>query len=227
MRRPNATVLTSCCLFAALALPHSAAADQITITGGFMQMQMPQGQLSLVGERGFSLEARPLPVNGYWEPWAICSGECGPGMTVSLAAGWSASAVSGQLTFEGRTFNDLGGGDEFAPQATVLFDGSFVTPPLAPTAVLTAPFVFSGSFIMPAPGVSSIPTHTLTGAGTAIISLREWDSAFWNVDAVRYEFAAPQPVPEPATMFLVGFGALMMARRLKRARVAFARGNPR
>jgi hypothetical protein len=110
MRRPNATVLTSCCLFAALALPRSAAADQITITGGFMQMQMPQGQLSLVGERGFSLEARPLPVNGFWKPWEICSGECGPGMTVSLAGGWSTSAVSGQLTFEGRTYDDLGGG---------------------------------------------------------------------------------------------------------------------
>lgn len=212
MRRANATLLTPCCLFAALALPRSAAADQITITGGFMQMQMPQGQLSLVGERGFSLEARPLPVNGYWKPWEICSGECGPGMTVSLGAGWSASAVSGQLTFEGLTYNDLGAGDDLAPQATVIFDGSFVTPPLAPTAILTAPFVFSGSFIIPALDQS----HTLTGAGTATISLHEYDSAFWSVDAVRYEFASPQPVPEPATMFLVGLGAMMMATRLNR-----------
>jgi hypothetical protein len=91
-----------------------------------------------------------------------------------------------------------------------------VTPPLSPTAVLTAPFVFSGSFTIPDPEDASIPGHTLTGAGTAIISLREWDSAFWNVDAVRYEFAAPQPVPEPGTMLLVGFGALMMSRRLNR-----------
>jgi hypothetical protein len=45
--------------------------------------------------------------------------------------------------------------------------------------------------------------------------LREWDAAFWNVDAVRYEFAAPTPVPEPATMLLVGFGTLLIARRRK------------
>ena len=214
----NAEVVMSCCLFAVLALPPAARADQITILGGFLQMQIPQGRLSLVGDHGFSLEARPLPDNGYWTPWETCSGECGPGMTVSLAGGWSASAVSGQLTFDGRTYDDLGSGEDGTPQATVIFDGSFVTPPLAPTAVVTAPFVFGGSFTSPADGGLSMMTHTLTGSGTATISLREWGSAFWNVDAVRYEFAAPQPVPEPGTMLLVGFGTVMIGRRLKRRR---------
>jgi len=214
----NAKVVMSCCLFAVLALPPAARADQITILGGFLQMQIPQGRLSLVGDHGFSLEARPLPDNGYWTPWETCSGECGPGMTVSLAGGWSASAVSGQLTFDGRTYDNLGSGEDGTPQATVIFDGSFVTPPLAPTAVVAAPFVFSGSFTIPADDGLSMMTHTLTGSGTATISLREWGSAFWNVDAVRYEFAAPQPVPEPGTMLLVGFGTVMIGRRLKRRR---------
>jgi len=214
----NAKVVMSCCLFAVLALPPAARADQITILGGFLQMQIPQGRLSLVGDHGFSLEARPLPDNGYWTPWETCSGECGPGMTVSLAGGWSASAVSGQLTFDGRTYDNLGSGEDGTPQATVIFDGSFVTPPLAPTAVVAAPFVFSGSFTIPADDGLSMMIHTLTGSGTATISLREWGSAFWNVDAVRYEFAAPQPVPEPGTMLLVGFGTVMIGRRLKRRR---------
>jgi hypothetical protein len=222
MGRRNATVLTSCCLFAVLGLPGSAFADQITITGGFLQMmESPEvhvqvGQLSLTGTRGLSLDARTIASEGNYAPWVTCSGECGPGMTVSLGAEWATSAVSGQLAFEGRTYDDLGGGDDFAPQAIVTFDGSFVTPSLAPTAMLTAPFVFSGSFFIPADDGLSITRHTLTGAGTATISLREWDSAFWNVDAVRYEFAAPQPVPEPATMLLVGSGALMLSRRLNR-----------
>jgi len=214
----NAKVVMSCCLFAVLALPPAARADQITILGGFLQMQIPQGRLSLVGDHGFSLEARPLPDNGYWTPWETCGGECGPGMTVSLAGGWSASAVSGQLTFDGRTYDNLGSGEDGTPQATVIFDGSFVTPPLAPTAVVAAPFVFSGSFTIPADDGLSMMIHTLTGSGTATISLREWGSAFWNVDAVRYEFAAPQPVPEPGTMLLVGFGTVMIGRRLKRRR---------
>jgi hypothetical protein len=32
---------------------------------------------------------------------------------------------------------------------------------------------------------------------------------------VRYEFSAPQPVPEPGSMFLVGFGAMMMGKLVK------------
>ena len=218
MRRANAKVLTSCSLFAVLVLPPAASADQITILSGFLQMQNPQGHLSLVGDQGFSLEAHPITVNGYWMPWQTCSGECGPGMTVSLGAGWSTSAVSGQLAFDGRTYNNLGSGEDGTPQAIVTFDGSFVTPPLAPTAVVTAPFVFGGSFTIPADGGLGEMTHILTGSGTATISLREWGSAFWNVDAVRYEFAAPQPVPEPGTMLLVGFGTVMIGRRFKRRR---------
>jgi len=215
MRARNAKVLTSCCLFAVLALPRVARADQITVLAGFLQMQSPQGQLSLIGERGFSLDARPLVTEGYWAPWQICSGECGPGMTVSLAAGWAGSAVSGHLAFDGRTYDNLGSADEGAPQASAIFDGSFVMPPLAPTATLTAPFVFTGSFLIPAADGASMMSHTLTGSGTATISLREWDSAFWTVDAVRYEFAGPQPVPEPGSMFLVGFGAMMMRKLVK------------
>jgi hypothetical protein len=218
MRAANAKVLTSCSLLAVLALPPAASADQITIRSGFLQMQTPQGHLSLVGDRGFSLEARPIAVDGYWLPWQICSGECGPGMTVSLGGGWATSAVSGQLTFDGRTYNNLGAGNDGAPQAIVVFDGSFVTPPLAPTAVVAAPFVFSGSFTIPVDDGLSMMIHTLTGSGTATISLREWGSAFWNVDSVRYEFVAPQPVPEPGTMLLVGFGTVMIGRRLKRRR---------
>jgi len=51
----NAKVVMSCCLFAVLALPPAARADQITILGGFLQMQIPQGRLSLVGVHGLSL----------------------------------------------------------------------------------------------------------------------------------------------------------------------------
>lgn len=218
MRRPVAPVLTSCCLFAMLALPRPAAADQITITGGSLQMLQYFGQLSVVGTRGFSMDAHTIASEGNYAPWATCAGECGPGMTVSLEAEWSTYAVPGQLSFDGRTYPDLGGGDDLAPQAIILFAGSFVTPALAPTATLTAPFLFSGSFIVPAEDSLNMIMHTLTGSGTATISLREWGSAFWIVDAVRYQFDTPQPVPEPATMLLVGFGTLMIGTGLRRGR---------
>jgi hypothetical protein len=56
----------------------------------------------------------------------------------------------------------------------------------------------------------------LTGVGTVLFQSlvigREYTSP-----EVTYAFAAPNPVPEPATFFLVGSGLLAIARRAEAA----------
>jgi hypothetical protein len=145
--------------------------------------------------------------------------ECDPGTVVSLRASWLGNDLTGQLTFDGQTYNDLGGMNSLT-QATVEFLGSFIAPPLAASATLIAPFSFGGQFSVPNDTGTAPVTHSLSGAGTATINLSmafPGDPA-WRVDSVRYDFSAADPVPEPGTMLMVGLGIAGVARRVRRAR---------
>ena len=215
----NAALWSICCLIAALLLAQSAAADTITVTGGSLQMAAFEGQLNIVGERGFFLTSHVIAVNGVYAPRMECGGYiCLPGDEVSLRAAWSGSDLSGQLGFEGQVYGDLGGPESLAG-AVVDFTGSFVVPPFAPTATVTAPFQLNGGFSIPnAAGTGSIQ-HILTGFGTATITMTLGEFQF-VVDATRYDLSSQQPVPEPGTMLMVGFGTVVIVRRLKRKHAA-------
>ena len=214
----NAALWSVCCLITALVLPRSAAADPITVTGGSLQMvRMVEniGEVSLIGERGFFLTSNVIAVNGFYAPGIECGQMvCLPGTEVSLRSMFGGSDLSGQLGFEGSVYDDLGGLDSFT-SALVDFTGSFVVPPFAPTATVTAPFQLNGLFSIPnAAGTGSIQ-HTLTGFGTATISLTLRNDE-WVADAARYDLSSLQPVPEPGTMLMVGFGTAAIVRRLTR-----------
>ena len=204
-----------CCLITVLALPRAAAADPISVTGGSLQMGAVEGDVSLIGERGFFLNSHVIAFNGFYAPRMECGANiCLPGSEVSLRAAWSGSDLSGELGFEGQVYSDLGGLDSFTG-AVVDFTGSFVVPPFAPAATVIAPFQLNGLFSIPdAAGTGSIQ-HTLTGFGTATISLIRINNE-WVADAARYDLSAQQPVPEPGTMLMVGFGTVAIVRRLAR-----------
>lgn len=221
MFRKELPIWAFICLSSLLALPTSARADTVRVTSGFLFMNGLSGPIELMGERGFSLSSHVDVVGGIFEPFNQCSFPiCDPGTEVSLRGLWSGNDLTGDLTFEGQTYNDLGGLNSFT-QARVEFTGSFVAPPLAPTATVTAPFsLASSSFTIPnAAGTDSI-LHMLLGHGTATIQLSQGfgDDPAWVVDSVRYDFSAADPVPEPATMLLVGLGIAGAARRLRAAR---------
>ena len=59
------------------------------------------------------------------------------------------------------------------------------------------------------------PLSTPHGLGTATVSLT-MINGFWRADAVRYDLSSQQPVPEPGTMLMVGFGTVAIVRRLTR-----------
>jgi PEP-CTERM motif-containing protein len=211
----NTALWSICCLITALVWPWSAAADTITVTGGSLQVATVDGQLNLVGERGFFLTSHVITANGFYAPRMECGANiCLPGDEVSLRAAWGGSDLSGQLGFEGKVYGDLGGAESFAG-ALVDFTGSFIVPPFAPTATVTAPFQLNGFFSIPnAAGTGSIQ-HILTGFGTATITMRLGEFQF-VADAARYDLSSQQLVPEPGTMLMVGFGTVVIVRRLKR-----------
>lgn len=166
-----------------------------------------------------------MPRSEFFKPWEQCetAPECHPGTVVSLGAFWSGFDIrNGLLSFDGQTYklSENGGAS-----AGVAFSGSFIAPPLAPSAVLAAPFRLvpaggssaGSSFMLPYP--DHPPLTFLTGAGTATVNLSPWGPAFpeaWGVDSVRYDFS---PVPEPGTVVMIGLCLAGVARRVSRRRV--------
>ena len=216
-------------LVSAAATP--ALADPIRVTSGDLTVTLrpgTSGGFGLSGGGGLSLTGHVSVFTGIFMPYQQCNSvpECSEGTEVSLRAFWSGGDVSGAISFDGRTFplNEFDGAS-----VALEFSGSFVAPPWSPsTAVLTAPFqlvpvapgTLGSSFSFPYPEPDF---QVLAGSGIATITLSPYGTAFpnrWSVDSVRYEFAAADPVPEPATLLLVGVGIAGVARRYRNGRAA-------
>jgi hypothetical protein len=220
MQHRNVSRWAICFLFAALAFPGRATADVIRVTGGALDMGNFSGTLDITGERGFALSSRVDAVSGLYWPWMQCNvPSCTPGTEVSLLARWAGSALGGSMSFEGRTFDDVGGAISRA-SASVEFMGSFIAPPMAPSAVVMTPFSFSGLFSVPDPMGPGSFLHSLVGAGTVTVQLVPNNTSLpgapaWMVASALYEFSAADPVPEPATLLMVGAGIAAVARRVR------------
>ena len=113
-----------------------------------------------------------------------------------------------------------GEGDLFLT-GTLSFDAPVVAIPKGGDATvgLTAPFIFSGRVLgsKGSPVVMPLFDLTLTGMGRAGMGVNLEDGTYQFV-AASYTFA--DPVPEPATLLLVGTGAAALALRRRRLRRA-------
>jgi hypothetical protein len=190
-----------------------ASAEPIHITGGSLDMTAPAGDFAITGERGFSYVARAFVQNGVWAPYSSgCYFLCAEG-PVSLAAVWSGHDFSGTATLDGRTYTNVGSLSGITSMFAQ-FSGTVDVPaPGASPLTVVTPFTFSGFF-------HHGPTEQLFGSGWATVMLTptSWEGRpLWAMERVRYDFS-PDPIPEPATVLLVGGAVAALGARRWRSR---------
>lgn len=202
---------------AGVVLSGRAQADPLLVlAGGFTYEGDPFGW-TLSGEGfsvggGGSIRFSGLPLN--------CGTPCTmPGYRHDLSAvlGVPGGLSNGSATIFGSRFESI------LFQGELRFDaGTVVLPPLPASdeIAVAAPFLFSG-FVAGFENDGNVEGAQLFEAdftGRGLVTLqglvdREEGDYFWR--SVRYEFT---PVPEPATLFLVGAGGAAMGARKVNAR---------
>ena len=196
-----------------------AFSDPILITSGFLEVEgrTPANfnEMRFFGSRGFSFEGTGLL--GNFGPEDECLLGCQPGQAVDLFAAWSGGDLVGTATLDGANYQVNGN----SVSANVEFTGSLVLPPFdGDAAVLTAPFGFTGLFIVEAQGGNPHIAETLRGSGTVTTTwARELDpdgGTGWFLDVALYEFAAP--IPEPTTVTMLALGGAVLALRRRRSK---------
>ena len=207
-------------LLIVIGVPTPSAAEPVVITSGFFQVH------TRINEGFFTFQGGDFFLTGGFDgifgSYGPDCDPCAPGTPVGLGSKFRISQGHGSAIVNGTTYSSI-----WFDGMTVSFE-TLSTPITGTTSgPLALPFTFQGlveffavdPFIEPSAAIFSA---RLSGSGraTAFFQYVAAENVFAAEPEIRYDFGElADPVPEPATMLLCGFGTTVLGvMRRRRAR---------